>query len=278
MTSSIRYSTAATAAVATLGLLLAPAAAQAAPTDGAGVTAKKQTKKAAKKQAKKLRPISATIATRKNNTITVNVNPNSAKTNFRVALQQKRGKGWKTVKRMSTRGANETVSFPMRQRGTYRAVVVKTGKYDSTTTSRVRLNKSLKSLRSVQLNAQRKKVVAVARQQLGKGYVYGATGPNVFDCSGLTSHVYRQALGKNLPRTAASQYYSGSAKARFGHGRGTPVAGDIIYFGNGGEHVGIYVGGGKMIHAANPGTGVEMTRYNMGWYSRTITGYARYIG
>ncbi|HEX7354531.1 MAG TPA: NlpC/P60 family protein [Mycobacteriales bacterium] len=85
-----------------------------------------------------------------------------------------------------------------------------------------------------------------AYSQLGKPYQYGAAGPNAYDCSGLTMWAFARA-GISLPHSAAGQM-----------GRGTPVPrsqlepGDLVFF-NGGGHVGIYVGNGKMIDANHTG-------------------------
>ena len=79
-------------------------------------------------------------------------------------------------------------------------------------------------------------------------YVWGATGPNAFDCSGLTSWAYAQ-VGKHIPRTSYAQA-----------AQGTPVSrdalrpGDIVAFYSGASHVGIYTGHGTVIHAINEGT------------------------
>lgn len=90
-------------------------------------------------------------------------------------------------------------------------------------------------------------VVAIAMQYVGKPYVYGASGPNAFDCSGLVQYVYAQA-GISLPRTS---YAQGSAGVHVSASEAQP--GDIVYYGG---HVGIYAGNGMMIDAGNPGTGV----------------------
>jgi len=96
-------------------------------------------------------------------------------------------------------------------------------------------------------------VLAKARAQLGKPYVYGSAGPNSFDCSGFTMFVWA-AAGVGLPHNAAAQYDSV---------RHVPAKdlrpGDLVFFGSGGiGHVGLYVGGGKMIHAPYTGTRVQV--------------------
>lgn len=93
-------------------------------------------------------------------------------------------------------------------------------------------------------------VVSYAYQFIGRPYVFGATGPDSFDCSGFTSYVYRNAVGREITRTTYSQINQGRAVSR-----DQLQPGDLV-FTNGVEHVGIYVGGGQMIHAARPGVGV----------------------
>ncbi|MEU0473111.1 NlpC/P60 family protein [Streptomyces olivaceus] len=94
--------------------------------------------------------------------------------------------------------------------------------------------------------------VAYAHQKLGSPYVWGATGPNAFDCSGLTQAAYR-AAGVSLPRTTYAQIDAGRRV-----GRSELLPGDLVFFYSGISHVGIYVGDGKMIHAPNPSAPVRV--------------------
>ena len=93
--------------------------------------------------------------------------------------------------------------------------------------------------------------VAYALAQVGDTYVYGAEGPDTFDCSGLTMMAWAQA-GVALPHSSSAQMSSG-----------TPVSvselqpGDLVFYYSPVSHVGIYVGGGTLVHAANPSTGVN---------------------
>ncbi|MFC5906923.1 C40 family peptidase [Streptacidiphilus monticola] len=93
--------------------------------------------------------------------------------------------------------------------------------------------------------------VAFARAQLGKPYVWGATGPNSFDCSGLTQAAWR-AAGVSLPRTTYEQINAGT---RIAVSQLQP--GDLVFYYAGVSHVAIYVGGGEIIHAPHPGASVE---------------------
>ena len=96
------------------------------------------------------------------------------------------------------------------------------------------------------------KVLNFASQQLGKPYVWGAQGPNSFDCSGLTYYVYKNAAGITLPRTSVEQSKYGTTVSK-----SNLKAGDLIFFDTSGpndggvSHVGIYVGNGQMIHASS---------------------------
>ena len=95
------------------------------------------------------------------------------------------------------------------------------------------------------------KALAFARAQIGKPYVWGATGPGSYDCSGLTQAAWK-AAGVSLPRTTYDQVNAGTtvslADAR---------PGDLIFFYDDISHVGIYIGNGMMIHAPKPGAYVR---------------------
>ena len=107
--------------------------------------------------------------------------------------------------------------------------------------------------------------VAEARRQLGKPYVWGGSGPDSFDCSGLTSWAWR-AGGRSLPHSSAAQY---SATTR------VPVSdiqlGDLIFYGTPIHHVGIYAGNGMMVEASETGTPVRTASI----YRRDLVGVGR---
>ncbi|MEU5596492.1 NlpC/P60 family protein [Streptomyces sp. NPDC020298] len=101
-------------------------------------------------------------------------------------------------------------------------------------------------------NSRAAAAVAYAYQKLGSPYVWGATGPNAFDCSGLSQAAYRSA-GISLPRTTYAQINAGRRVSR-----SELAPGDLVFFYSGISHVGIYVGNGQMIHAPNPSAPVRL--------------------
>ncbi|MFF3845156.1 NlpC/P60 family protein [Streptomyces sp. NPDC002328] len=101
-------------------------------------------------------------------------------------------------------------------------------------------------------NSRAADAVSYAYSKLGSPYVWGATGPNAFDCSGLVLASYRSA-GVALPRTTYAQIDAGRRVSR-----SELLPGDLVFFYSGITHVGIYVGDGKMIHAPNPSAPVRV--------------------
>ncbi|MGW7429392.1 NlpC/P60 family protein [Streptomyces sp. NPDC054861] len=95
------------------------------------------------------------------------------------------------------------------------------------------------------------KALSFARDQIGKPYVWGATGPSSYDCSGLTQGAWK-AAGVDLPRTTWDQVKVGSRIAT-----DDLLPGDLVFFYDDISHVGLYIGGGKMIHAPKPGANVR---------------------
>ncbi|GAA4698770.1 hypothetical protein GCM10023215_41470 [Pseudonocardia yuanmonensis] len=97
------------------------------------------------------------------------------------------------------------------------------------------------------------KALAAARTKLGTPYQWGASGPNAFDCSGLTSWAFKQA-GVSIPRTSAAQSTFGTAV-----GKDQLQPGDLVFFYSPVSHVGIYMGGGKILHASTSGEPVKIS-------------------
>jgi cell wall-associated NlpC family hydrolase len=111
--------------------------------------------------------------------------------------------------------------------------------------------------------------VAAARSKVGSRYVWGGSGPNVFDCSGLTSWAWSRA-GVSLPHQSRAQY---SATSRVSKSQLRP--GDLVFFYSPISHVGIYVGGGLMVHASNPRTGVRVDSISSGYWAGAYVGGGR---
>lgn len=119
-------------------------------------------------------------------------------------------------------------------------------------------------------------VIAYAKQFMGLPYVYGAAGPNSFDCSGYTSYVYKH-FGYSLNRSAAGQYSNG-----------TPIdlsqiqPGDLILWRAYGSsktatHVGIYIGNNQYIHASSTGKCITINDMDYGTNSRYVVGVRRIL-
>lgn len=107
-----------------------------------------------------------------------------------------------------------------------------------------------------------KKVVDYAYAQLGKPYVFGAAGPDTFDCSGLTMMAWAQ-VGVHLAHAAHVQMDEQTTRIS----RSQLQPGDLVFF-YGGEHVGIYIGSNSVIHAPQPGEVVKISTIDwMGGYT-----------
>jgi cell wall-associated NlpC family hydrolase len=107
--------------------------------------------------------------------------------------------------------------------------------------------------------------IKTAYAQLGDPYVYGAAGPDAFDCSGLTMYAWNSA-GVSLPHSSSAQYSST---------RHVSISdlqpGDLVFYYSPISHVAIYIGGGRIIHAPHPGRSVEIAPL----HEMPITGAAR---
>ncbi|MDQ1026711.1 cell wall-associated NlpC family hydrolase [Streptomyces umbrinus] len=99
--------------------------------------------------------------------------------------------------------------------------------------------------------AKADKALAFARAQVGKPYVWGASGPGSYDCSGLTQAAWK-AAGVTLPRTTWDQVNAGTTVSV-----NSAQPGDLVFFYDDISHVGIYIGDGMMIHAPKPGAYVR---------------------
>jgi cell wall-associated NlpC family hydrolase len=114
----------------------------------------------------------------------------------------------------------------------------------------------------------RSRVVAGALKNVGAPYARGGTSPAGFDCSGLVMYVYARA-GRALPHSAVKQYELGSPVAR-----DDLEPGDIVFFDHL-RHSGIYIGGGKFVHASKPGDVVKISNIREEWFRRRWVGARR---
>lgn len=115
-------------------------------------------------------------------------------------------------------------------------------------------------------NGRAATAVAFAKAQVGKGYRYATSGPDTFDCSGLTAAAWA-AAGVGLAHYSGAQY---QGTIRIGPGDLQP--GDLVFYGPGGSnHVEIYIGGGMVVSASNPATGVKVAGVRYG----SASGYGR---
>lgn len=115
-------------------------------------------------------------------------------------------------------------------------------------------------------------VVDIALAQVGKEYVYGTAGPNTFDCSGLVSYSYAQ-VGYSITHWSQGQFNLVQSKGHLVRSTSSLKPGDLVFWGYSATsiyHVGIYIGGGRYVHASMPGVGVVTATLN--------TGSATYMG
>lgn len=119
-----------------------------------------------------------------------------------------------------------------------------------------------------------KKIISSANSHKGKRYVFGASGPNTFDCSGFTQYVYRQN-GINIPRTTKTQANAGKKVTK-----SQLKPGDLIIFSNtyqaGPSHAGIYMGNNNFIHASSGGKRVMVSSLSQGYYKNKFS-YGRRV-
>ena len=151
-----------------------------------------------------------------------------------------------------------------------------TSKKPSTTTSSNSSSSSTNSSTSTSNSAS--KVISYAKKLLGKPYVWGAQGPNGFDCSGFTYYVFKNSAGITLPRTSSAQSKYGKAVSK-----SNLKAGDLIFFDTVGPnngavtHVGLYIGNGQFIHAASGQGKVVINNLNSSYYVKAYVNARRVL-
>ena len=128
------------------------------------------------------------------------------------------------------------------------------------------------------VSASASSVIAYAKTLLGKPYVWGAQGPNSFDCSGFTYYVFKNKAGIILPRTSSAQSKYGTYVSR-----NNLRAGDLVFFDTNGanngqvSHVGLYIGNGKMIHASYIQKKIVIDNFNSSYFKRTFVNGRRVL-
>lgn len=121
-------------------------------------------------------------------------------------------------------------------------------------------------------------VIAYAKTLLGKPYVWGAQGPNSFDCSGFTYYVFKNKAGITLPRNSAVQSKYGTYVSR-----SNIKAGDLLFFDTNGSnngavsHVGLYIGNGQMIHASYSQRKIVTVSINNSYYQNAFVNARRVL-
>jgi cell wall-associated NlpC family hydrolase len=120
--------------------------------------------------------------------------------------------------------------------------------------------------------AKRKALAKKALSYRGAPYVWGGSSVTGFDCSGFTQYLYKQQ-GISLPHKASQQFQTGKPVAK-----SDLKAGDLVFFNTTGplSHVGMFIGEGKFVHAANPRRGVQVDMLNRGYYAKHYAGARRY--
>lgn len=118
-------------------------------------------------------------------------------------------------------------------------------------------------------------IIDLAHKQIGKPYKWGSGGPNSFDCSGLTSYVYKNGAKISIPRTSKEQSTTGLTIKKSDLQKG-----DLVFFntsGSGISHVGLYIGDSKMIHSPSSGKNVKVENINSNYYTKTYVTAKRVI-
>ena len=156
---------------------------------------------------------------------------------------------------------SETISQTSRGSSTPRTGITDTTDKQTDNSSTNNNQESNDSSSNVLTSSKGADVLAYAMQFVGYPYVYGGSSTSGFDCSGFTQYVYKH-FGVTLNRTAAAQSSNGTAVSR-----SNLQPGDLVMFGSPINHVGIYAGGGRIVHAANPSRGVTTDTINSGYYN-----------
>lgn len=181
--------------------------------------------------------------------------------------------GWSRVKINNVEGYISTSLLSDSKQETSRGQSTSRRTSSTKTTTNTASQKATTETTTVPSSGNGSSIVATAKKYLGYNYTYGGSSPSTgFDCSGFTSYVFKQH-GISLNRTAAGQYSNGVAVSR-----ANLQPGDLVMFGKSGiNHVAIYIGGGKIIHASTPSTGVRIDSLSTGYYNNNYVGARRVL-
>lgn len=161
----------------------------------------------------------------------------------------------------TTTNVNKKISAALKDNNTNKTKEEKVKKANQIVNETVKKNEENKNS-SMQASSKAASIVALAKEQVGKPYVWAAAGPDKFDCSGLVKYVYQHAAGINLPRTTYDQVKVGQT---------VPLnqlqAGDLVFWGSetAPYHVAIYIGNNQYVNAATPEQGTilqNVSSYN----------------
>ena len=176
--------------------------------------------------------------------------------------------GWSKVKVNGNEGYISSSLLSEKKKETSRSLETPRTKTSENSSENTKTSQEKETTTTVPISGKGATVVETAKKYIGCSYVYGASGPSSFDCSGFTSYVFKQH-GISLNRTAAGQYSNGVAVSR-----NQLQPGDLVMFGKSGiNHVGIY--GGQIVHAANKSRGVTTDTINSGYYNNNYVGARR---
>lgn len=172
--------------------------------------------------------------------------------------------GAKTTKKKSAvvNLANKVKQATQKKKTTKADKVKKANQIVNKTVKKTTANKKTNTS-SIQASSRAASVVALAKEQVGKPYIWGATGPDRFDCSGLVQYVYQHAAGINLPRTTYDQVKVGQT---------VPLdklqAGDLVFWGSetAPYHVAIYIGNNQYVNSATPDQGTILQNMSSYYY------------
>ena len=182
--------------------------------------------------------------------------------------------GWSKVKANNVEGYISSSLLSNTKQETSRSQTTSRKSSSTKTTAKTTAKTSqTEATTSVPASGNGSSIVATAKKYLGYKYVYGGSSPSTgFDCSGFTSYVFKQH-GISLSRTAAGQYSNGVAVSR-----ANLQPGDLVMFGKSSiTHVAIYIGGGQIIHASTPSTGVRIDSLSSGYYNNNYYGARRIV-